>query len=810
MQRAWFTREEVQLATERRQKYLGTAKASLRQIQFDPPLPHDLDSKNLERLRQIFRKTQCRRLDIENHVPVTVSEQDLTKALEHGRVPRQALLTNPPPFLEFPAGLRGLHGRHRVQAGSELLPPLDRWWTVDLYLDDVGDNLRTALIEEYANQKKPTDGEVYRKIRQYEGEQNEPFRQRWVACLSKSNRERLDQLDNSRNRQLRQAFDALLVIPGLWGRGMRISMIHRLIAITSIEHILNYLGFVKESWSSWVNHDLEAMKKISRDDVERLELMAPGISRVDAKAVCGLVLSGQAFAGFSQSERMAIWSRMEGFGRLVPSLYTFFEDFKYLESCAHCVKRLCRHPERSIWNTMQHMFVKPPESEKDCLIQTSESSFRQIRMGSMECLDLAYRQVWLYAMRHYPSMPPDPKSEDELLAKPNRAKADERVVYEMAELAHRLGFQSPEITALINWSPDRQIARAALLQARRPGRFRYDAHMVDTLVDRIVDCFSAAVPDQTGQTYELLADSIVKPQARCGMPQMRAHKQDSPLLFLDHLHTNTTPAADTITTFFVRQCVYFAFFGKPLAFQSADEDGFEQRPLTDLGIFMHHPSGKGLAVTDELVVEYQSTGNLTRGNLQQGPGNGHSAQESPEADVDQINQQHWNLGQELDQYSESQYSEPANPGSYAERAERPVTRVDLGNLESMPGVVDDQNGSNSNTQAFSDRPIGKSSRPSPYVQISFLLWERGEWRQTNCLTVDYSNLSQVERVAREYTRKKYSLYDINLQSLSPAQCFRAATMDGSNAIFMISEEEERKESKECRTKVRSSIKYFQK
>ncbi|OJD11085.1 hypothetical protein AJ78_08070 [Emergomyces pasteurianus Ep9510] len=57
MHRAWFTEEEVRVATERRLKYQGTAKVRLDQIQFDPPLPRDLNSNNLERLRQIFQKT---------------------------------------------------------------------------------------------------------------------------------------------------------------------------------------------------------------------------------------------------------------------------------------------------------------------------------------------------------------------------------------------------------------------------------------------------------------------------------------------------------------------------------------------------------------------------------------------------------------------------------------------------------------------------------------------------------------------------------------------------------------------------------
>jgi hypothetical protein len=41
---------------------------------------------------------------------------------------------------------------------------------------------------------------------------------------------RLDQLDNKRNRRLRQGLDKLLQIRGLWLDGLRISMFHRVIA----------------------------------------------------------------------------------------------------------------------------------------------------------------------------------------------------------------------------------------------------------------------------------------------------------------------------------------------------------------------------------------------------------------------------------------------------------------------------------------------------------------------------------------------------------------------------------------------------
>ena len=56
----------------------------------------------------------------------------------------------------------------------------------------------------------------------------------------------------------------------------------------------------------------------------------------------------------------------------------------------------------------------------------------------------------------------------------------------------------------------------------------------------------------------------------------------------------------------------------------------------------------------------------------------------------------------------------------------------------------------------------------------------------------------MERVAKKYLWKNYSLYDKDLHNLRPAQCYRAATADGSNALFVVSEHEERKLAAEGR------------
>jgi hypothetical protein len=80
---------------------------------------------------------------------------------------------------------------------------------------------------------------------------------------------------------------------------------------------------------------------------------------------------------------------------------------------------------------------------------------------------------------------------------------------------------------------------------------------------------------------------------------------------------------------------------------------------------------------------------------------------------------------------------------------------------------------------------------SEYVEVTFWSYEREDWRLSDQLEVDPSDPSPVGRVAKSYTRKGYSLYDKSMQSLSPAQSYRAATIDGNNAIFIASAHEEK-------------------
>ncbi|BCR83589.1 uncharacterized protein ACHE_10991S [Aspergillus chevalieri] len=587
MESFMFTSAEWQLTTERQLKYQGTAKIDLDQISFRASANTKVDQKNVERLCEIFRKDACHRLDIRNHVTAIVSRQDLRRACQDGGITNEDLMANNTacyPRLQFPTGqVQCLHGQHRLKAAEETLPPTERWWTVNLYLDglpfasphpssygpdfstDISPNLRNALVDEYANEKQPNDGEVYRKICQYQHEHNAHFQKRWWSRLSDNKAKRLRQLRSSPdNVDLCAAFDGLLAIPGLWN-GMSLGSLNKVMAIKCDEEIIHYLEHIKRFWATLVDYNHVQMAKIDSHTVHTLQLRAPKASKADRNAVKGLILSGEVFTDFKEAERAAIWHKMQSLEAcdcIIPSLHTFFRDISYLNACADAVKRLVvlNKKQPTIQQALTHSF-QPRQADEDCQIQTSETAFRRQPGTSAERKEAGYRQIWMYAMRWYPEMAKDEQSHT-LKAKPTRARADENSIHDMAVLARKLGFRSEHIKNILKQSPDRQIAQAALLKARKPDRYYYDSNVFDSFVDRITDLFSLAIPYENQPIAESVVGRAVKLTDRCGPPSVQAQRLDRSYLFLDKLHSPTS-LQQHVSSFYVRRCVYYAFFGKP-------------------------------------------------------------------------------------------------------------------------------------------------------------------------------------------------------------------------------------------------------
>ena len=328
---------------------------------------------------------------------------------------------------------------------------------------------------------------------------------------------------------------------------------------------MHYLEHIKKVWYRLLNGDKTALQKVDQVTVKALELRAPRYSRQDALHLQGKLLSGQIFGAFSREKREEIWSELCTIDGLIPSLFTFFEDVKYLSACSDCVKRLVKLSRRdTILTALRRNFSGHGHADGRIDIEVANSSFVAHTGTITDTLDLGYRQLWLFAMRNYRGMPAEPrKRTKDLLAKAGVQKADEVTLSEITALARRLGFDSREIQVREQLSSDKEIIRAALLKARKPDRFEYEESTLEALITQTVDSLMHAAP----RLYEPSSPSLASenPDAsgrRCGFPDEDAQKQDSRYLFLPYLHKTGEEQGEDVTSYFVRRSVYMAFFGE--------------------------------------------------------------------------------------------------------------------------------------------------------------------------------------------------------------------------------------------------------
>ena len=344
---------------------------------------------------------------------------------------------------------------------------------------------------------------------------------------------------------------------------------------TDQQELLSFLKHTKDFWCLIFNQNESAMAKLDRTTVKALELTAPGASAKEAKDLHSRIQSGQLFSAFNDAERQMIWSRLcdATTDCLVPSLYAYFENLKYLRVAADSMKRLL-HLERkeTIRATLELSFQDEPEGRNECLIQDSRSTFLHIPTDGINRFDLMYRQCWLFALREYRDVPAEPKQK---LAGPKSGHVDETILFAFASLAHRLGFRTEEISALLQQDPDREIAHRLLTTARKPDQFVYDD--LETAVRAVTSAMAQArAINMDIVTDEDDVEAQLKSPARCGIPHILDQARDKPLMFLDKLHASLPRARSELTSFFIQRSIYFGFFGRDVGFSTDDFNVFRR------------------------------------------------------------------------------------------------------------------------------------------------------------------------------------------------------------------------------------------
>ncbi|KAE8132438.1 hypothetical protein BDV38DRAFT_297022 [Aspergillus pseudotamarii] len=443
-------------------------------------------------------------------------------------------------------------------------------------------------------------------------------------------------------------------------------------------------------------------------------------------------------------------------------------------------------------------------SDNLCMIQTSEYSFSERAMPGDDQLEVAYRQLWLYAMRHYPQMPRDPKRK-ERLARSASATANERVVCDMGRLARRLGFDSGKIQELIGQAPDRLIARNALIQARDPEAFEHDSPTVDSIVDQIIDCFDMLRPKGVVSAPPISVSRSVPRKFRSGHPTLKDLMHDRSLLFLDNIHAATAPGR--VTTAFVRRCVYLAFFGSqpgeihhhrdPLQHMCNSSDGFRQHTQISGSIspLMHVNHGGPQSHTAVGPVAKRRASQADLGRIQQEARFQESTSQTAESTYLQMRSE--DITQQPQQQTRSTMAIIATEGTINATGDPCIQKGRDLHCEAMEGISDigvTIGATNNMYQLENDQialsPKGSLLKSSYTGKINIVFYvydEHSHWNISAVLRVNPSepnSVSEFRRAVQRYKQRGITLCDMKMRSVSISSCLVAAMADGQNVLLL--------------------------
>ncbi|KAJ9607023.1 hypothetical protein H2200_008095 [Cladophialophora chaetospira] len=574
--------KQLRLCEDRSASFRGTGRVELNLLDFKTPR-NNLPSKNVVRLRQIFRNEGCLPLEPENRIVAIVSPEKLNEVLRASAVIDAQLLDNPngvPPVLTIPANdpLRCLDGRSRVEAAKDVLLPGKRYWAVDFYLrggcsrsnllvganfgiKDTSTELEHVLAEQYTNQREYSDLEVYYHIQQNHSTGDVFAEGRWRARLSVSKQRNLKQF--LKHHMLSAALNEVLTIPGQ-RFGLTLSMCHEIITMKCPEEFIHYFQHIVSIWSDILDRDEKLMETTDRFTVETLQLRVPGRCKADYEAVKPLMDNGSLFEFvYDPQKRHRIWQNILRVPTLIPSLYGLAEDRKFLSPLAKILKKLFMvAPDQTLRGALMSHFKESKRTEA-LPVQASETSIQYYGSNPTQQLHWGIVQLFLFAGRDFPSLVPETPLKEHDRPKPVSRQPDMHVWASLARLARKLGFETDEIGRLMASDPDEDAAAMFLLQARPRPAYHYDERQFQQhkrIIRRMLNTAHRATGSPSVPTFfvERGGEGL---ERRCGRHWEQAYQYDRGHTFLPLLWEDNHDQGYGLSSLFVRVAVYKAFFG---------------------------------------------------------------------------------------------------------------------------------------------------------------------------------------------------------------------------------------------------------
>ncbi|QSS61740.1 hypothetical protein I7I51_03917 [Histoplasma capsulatum] len=549
------------------------------------PVGQNVESQNVLRLLKLFESVGCDREDPENYVPVLISQNTLSQAIDDSRTTQVVLLNGiEPPNLILGHGTRllCLQGKSRIRAAQEFFSPGERWWGARLYLDTAA---RDRLREKYSNEQNFGDGDIYRNLRYHQLRGNGPRAEAWWARWSSPKRRHVRQMQ--KQERLLNQFDRLLPYVGLWA-SVNVKLFRRIVDSRCYEESINYLDQTFKVWSV-LPHDAAAL--VDAQSVHLLEGLMPAYSLVDQKRIQDLMNNREIFPALIDSERRSkVLERLLQVSGRILSLHTFSQDLLFLELPSKALRGLL--PKTFKGSVRNALLKKYVHTENSYIIQTSAAGYR-IAAGTLKAASyLSYVPLWLCAIRLFVSPLKDSHTSEAI-----HTFSSIRGLPFLADEAISLGFSSTEIKKLSNQDANEQTCRYFVEHMCQVELYEPEPKRLSDAVRRIQNTLKQL------QEKRKIADGVPvfsknatsEPLCRRYNRPLASHlESDRCYFFIEHIYGTDQSIAHHPTSIAVTREIIFSFFGKEPIYDQIlelpESPEHEDHPTGSPGIPLERPT----------------------------------------------------------------------------------------------------------------------------------------------------------------------------------------------------------------------------
>lgn len=248
--------------------------------------------------------------------------------------------------------------------------------------------------------------------------------------------------------------------------------------------------------------------------------------------------------------------------KIIPSLRTFLENAKYLKAMTDVIKKvLPMKIKGTIRQTMLQYYIAPKDFQFQ--VQLLENEFVQRKRSSDFGFWSAYRQIFLFAMRHFCGMTDSQPLGFSQISR-SRCPDQSELWQRLRILLGKIGFVFPGSRNIHATNSIEFIAiRTLLARLRPPELFAHEEINISEWSTKVASFLCSMTPQVVGgpsptqcwdkpETWNL--------ERRCGMTDTETYFLDQKYLFLECIYSAYHLAQENMTSFAVKRDIFQSFF----------------------------------------------------------------------------------------------------------------------------------------------------------------------------------------------------------------------------------------------------------